>query len=65
MHARIFFFFFFAVARGMRDLSSQTPAVEAQSFNHWTAREVPGAFDRVETEYKFPVLNLIKIKITI
>jgi len=41
------FFFFLAVPHGMWDLSSQPemepvlPAVEAQSLNHWTAREVP------------------------
>ena len=41
------FFFFLAVRRGTQDLSSQTrvepvpPAVEAQSPNHWTTREVP------------------------
>ena len=41
------FFFFLAVQHGMWDLSSQPemepvlPAVEAQSLNHWTAREVP------------------------
>ena len=37
------------MAHGMWDLSSLTrdepapPAVEAQSLNHWTAREVPHA----------------------
>ena len=42
-----FFFFFLAVLHGMWDLSSQPemestlPALEAQSLNHWTAREVP------------------------
>ena len=41
----LFFFFFLAVLHGLRDLSSSTrdgtvpPAVEAQSPNHWTARE--------------------------
>ena len=40
-------FFFLAVPHGIWDLSSQPemepmlPAVEAQSLNHWTAREVP------------------------
>ena len=42
-----FVFFFLAVPHGIWDLSSQPemepmlPAVEAQSLNHWTAREVP------------------------
>ena len=40
-----FFFLFLAALRGMQDLSSLTrdkpvpPSVEAQSLNHWTARE--------------------------
>ena len=43
-----FFFFFFAVLRDLRDPSSPTresnlgpPAVEVQSPNHWTTRELP------------------------
>ena len=42
-----FFFSFMAAPQDMWDLSSPTrnqtqpPAVEAQSLNHWTAREVP------------------------
>ena len=44
---KYFFFFFLAMPCGMRDLSSPTgiepvtPAVEARSPNHWTARGVP------------------------
>ena len=43
----LFFFLFLASLHGIQDLSSLTrdrthaPAVEAQSVNHWTAREVP------------------------
>ena len=42
----IYIYFFFAVPRGLWDLSSpigdrnQAPEVEAWSLNHWTAREV-------------------------
>ena len=45
-----FSFFFLAVPRVLQDLSSRPeikpvpPAVEGQSPNHWTAREVPGLF---------------------
>ena len=46
-----FFFFFFLMAqRSMWDLSSltrdwtQTPAADARSLSHWTAREVPTFF---------------------
>ena len=41
------FWGFLAALRGMQDLSSLTrdrtcaPAVEVQSLNHWTTREVP------------------------
>ena len=44
------FFFFLAAPCGMWDLSSRLriepvpPALEAQSLNHWTAREVPESF---------------------
>ena len=42
-----FFFNFLTALNGMRDLSSLTkdpacpPALEVQSLNHWTCREVP------------------------
>ena len=42
--------FLLAEPHSMWDLSSPTrfklasPALEAQSFNHWTTREVPGPF---------------------
>ena len=42
-------FIYSALPQGMKDLSCQArdgthvpPAVEAQNFNHWTTREVPG-----------------------
>ena len=44
---RCFFFFFFLFGRAMQILAPQPgikptpPAVEAQSLNHWTTREVP------------------------
>ena len=49
MNGPLFFFFFLAVMCGMRDLSSltrdwtQDPALELQSLNQWTTREVPQA----------------------
>ena len=45
-----FLFFIFAALHGMWDLvpspgiEPMSPAVEVQSLNHWTAREVPGKF---------------------
>ena len=55
----VFFFSFFGHAIWQQDLSSQpgieraSPAVEVQSLNHWTTREVPVLFVFILLNFDF------------